>query len=392
MEIPFDYMIQFYRGVRQKIENISRNFKICRYRLSELDGKKYQEIQLNKTNTRKEYVLTQLPFIPKVIGELIMSYDYYYFEGKKETTNKIVFDKEDYHYIPMSITCLLDGRMIVSDYFEVKIQNHKTRNFDIIHKQDSNTQPCMVTYSEGLIITEDTSLVLWNYKTNKRKRINFVNIRSITSIAKTISNDLIVFGSFDKKVRVWNMKTKKFKFILKGHTDYVWCLAIISDKYIVSGSSDKTIRIWDIETGLCKCILSGHRERINDIAVLSDEESFNSRRQLFSIISCSYDKTVRKWILNLDNRLFKYKSTVLYRSNDQDRVNNIKVLPDKKIACNIVDMSGIPFPRSTLRVIDSNINNYDNFVTKDNNISTINILPDGRLVSGSISGCINIWR
>ena len=45
---------------------------------------------------------------------------------------------------------------------------------------------------------------------------------------------------------------------LRGHTSYPWCLKIITNNILISGSYDKTIKIWNIDSGLCINTLEGH--------------------------------------------------------------------------------------------------------------------------------------
>jgi WD40 repeat protein len=60
---------------------------------------------------------------------------------------------------------------------------------------------------------------------------------------------LIVSGSGDKTVKVWDAQTGQETLTLKGHTSPVMSVSFNSDgKRIVSGSFDKTVQIWDISS------------------------------------------------------------------------------------------------------------------------------------------------
>ncbi len=71
--------------------------------------------------------------------------------------------------------------------------------------------------------------------------------------------------------------TCEFVRTLLGHKRGIACLQY-RDKIVVSGSSDNTIRIWDIECGACLRILEGHDELVRCIR-------FDSKR----IVSGAYD-------------------------------------------------------------------------------------------------------
>jgi uncharacterized protein YjbI with pentapeptide repeats/energy-coupling factor transporter ATP-binding protein EcfA2 len=73
--------------------------------------------------------------------------------------------------------------------------------------------------------------------------------------------------------------------MLKGHTDGVTSVAFSSDgKTIVSGSYDKTVRMWDVESGEQTKELKGHTAFVTSVAFSPDGKT---------IVSGSGDKTVR---------------------------------------------------------------------------------------------------
>jgi WD40 repeat protein len=56
----------------------------------------------------------------------------------------------------------------------------------------------------------------------------------------------------------------------------------IKDNLIISGSDDKTIKIWDIDSGKCIKTLEGHTNCVNSVQTINN-----------LIISGSFDKTIR---------------------------------------------------------------------------------------------------
>jgi WD40 repeat protein len=85
--------------------------------------------------------------------------------------------------------------------------------------------------------------------------------------------------------QVWSASTCEFVRTLNGHKRGIACLQY-RDRLIVSGSSDFTIRLWDIECGNCLRVLEGHEELVRCIR-------FDSKR----IVSGAYDGFVhtRDW-------------------------------------------------------------------------------------------------
>jgi WD40 repeat protein len=47
-----------------------------------------------------------------------------------------------------------------------------------------------------------------------------------------------------KLIKIWNLISGECIKTLKGHTDWVKTLAVLSDNKLASGSDDKTIKIW----------------------------------------------------------------------------------------------------------------------------------------------------
>ena len=65
--------------------------------------------------------------------------------------------------------------------------------------------------------------------------------------AISIAGDLVASSSFDHKVKLWSMRTKK-EVAAMEHDDWVWCVVLHNDT-VISASDDKTVRVWETRTG-----------------------------------------------------------------------------------------------------------------------------------------------
>lgn len=106
---------------------------------------------------------------------------------------------------------------------------------------------------------------------------------SAASTPELTDNPVIISGSLDNTIKIWDMNTGKCIRTLFGHVEGVWSLAFCTLR-IVSGSHDKTVRIWDFASGKCMHALEGHSGPVTNVA-LSDTK----------IISASDDGDIRIW-------------------------------------------------------------------------------------------------
>lgn len=74
---------------------------------------------------------------------------------------------------------------------------------------------------------------------------------------------------------------------LKGHSDWLTLIALASDTVLVSGSQDKTIKVWNTISGTCLQTLLGHSDIVKSVVVSQDDRQ---------IVSGSQDGTVRLWL------------------------------------------------------------------------------------------------
>jgi WD40 repeat protein len=116
---------------------------------------------------------------------------------------------------------------------------------------------------------------------------------------------LLVSGSSDKTVKIWDASTGECLQTFEGHRGDVNSVAFSHHSALLaSGSSDKTVKIWDISSGECLQTLKGHSGIVNSVAFSHD---------LAWLASSSDDNTVKIWdassgecqqTLEIGNQLF----------------------------------------------------------------------------------------
>lgn len=97
----------------------------------------------------------------------------------------------------------------------------------------------------------------------------------------------LVAGSYAKYLRVWDLISADFLFLLEGHERSSLAVCMSPDgKTVASGSLDKSVRLWNAETGEQRCIMELHSGNIFAI-------DFHPSGKY--LVSASADKTLRLW-------------------------------------------------------------------------------------------------
>lgn len=86
---------------------------------------------------------------------------------------------------------------------------------------------------------------------------------SIYSLAMNPSGSVIVSGSTENALRIWDPRTCTRTMKLKGHSENVKSLVVSADgTQVVSGSSDGTIKIWHLGQQQCIQTIQVHTEGV----------------------------------------------------------------------------------------------------------------------------------
>ena len=146
--------------------------------------------------------------------------------------------------------------------------------------------------------SSDRTVRLWDVATGQLIRPSLHGHEAaVTSVAFSPDGQTIVSGSVDQTVRLWDVATGQLiRPPLHGHEDVIRSVAISPVRVatpsglsylIVSGSSDKTVRLWELATGQpFGQPFQGHTAAVNAV-------DFSPNGAI--IVSGSSDKTLRLW-------------------------------------------------------------------------------------------------
>ena len=112
----------------------------------------------------------------------------------------------------------------------------------------------------------------------------------VISLAFKPNSYLLASGSWDKTIRIWDVRDKsnlRHVRTLRGHTDWLMSVAWSPDgRTLASGSHDGTVRLWNPNNGINFAVLRGHTDRVHSVAWSPDGRI---------LASGSDDRTVRLW-------------------------------------------------------------------------------------------------
>jgi len=112
----------------------------------------------------------------------------------------------------------------------------------------------------------------------------------IRSLIFSVDGTLLVSGSSDRTVKLWDMQTGG---VIKtyDHTNVVYSVSISPDSVtLASGCLDGSIYLWGVWTGVCFCVINGHSNAVSSV----NFSPTNSQH----LISASTDHTVQQWDIN----------------------------------------------------------------------------------------------
>lgn len=246
----------------------------------------------------------------------------------------------------------------------------------------------------GLAISPDGKLVvsgssdktvrLWDLETGQEIR-QLLQDAAVWSVTFNADGTLLAIGCQDKTIPLWEVASLQKRLTLSGHTQAVKTIAFHPQHpFLASGSGDKTIRLWDVHSGKEVAMLSNHRLQVNALAFSPDGRW---------LASGSSDRTVCLWrVHTLDQNL-----SIQHQKTLTDHVGNVLAVafsPDSQTLATGGD-------DRTIKLWDVNTGQLRQTLSGHSwSVSTLCFSSDpvgqsptakGFLISGGWDGLLKLW-
>jgi F-box/WD-40 domain protein MET30 len=271
---------------------------------------------------------------------------------------------------------------VYKDRFKVgtnwKYGRYSTRTF----KGHANGVMCLQFDDEVLITgSYDATVKVWDIKTGHEIRTLTGHTQGIRCLQ--FDGNKLITGSLDNTIKVWDWRKGQLIKTLRGHTEGVIGIHM-AEKLLASGSSDNTIMVHDFKEMKRKSLL-GHTDWVN--AVRIDTAS----RTLFS---ASDDMTVKLWDLDTQQCIKTYEGHVGQVQQVLPLPHEFEIDEDDFVADSNNDNSDTASfasdtPQSFAQLPTSSSSNAEStFFPNDPTRSD----PPSYMLTGSLDGTIRLWH
>ncbi len=194
----------------------------------------------------------------------------------------------------------------------------------------------------------------------------------VHAMAFSPDGNILVSGSYDGTVRLWDMAThRQIGAPLTGHDGKVYSVVFSPDgKVIASGAGDGTVRLWDMATHRqIGAPLTSHDGEIYAVAYSRDGKT---------LATGADDGTVRLWDVATHHQIGTLTS-------HDSEINSVAFSPDGKT---LATGSG----DGTVRLWDVTTQQQAGNFPSNGEINSVAFSPDGKtLATGSGDGTVRLW-
>lgn len=165
----------------------------------------------------------------------------------------------DYKIHTLGVTCIQfshDGSIIISGSLDKKVNFYERVNGNKKRCIDVGQEVTCLDFDskERWLVIGTIKGLLKIYSLNEEIKPSLYDIpghaAKVTGLRITPDGFLVISGSLDCTIRVWNREQNSLTFIITEHKKAILCLDLNYDaSKILSGSEDCSLRLWEIDRG-----------------------------------------------------------------------------------------------------------------------------------------------
>ncbi|GLT95057.1 hypothetical protein SLE2022_127620 [Rubroshorea leprosula] len=203
------------------------------------------------------------------------------------------------------------------------------------------TAAVMLPLDQGLLcVTADQQFLFYSPVEHPAEKLNLTLNKRLVGFNEEIvdmkfldeEEQYLAVATNLEQVRVYNLSSMSCSYVLAGHTDIVLCLDTCKSSsqktLIVTGSKDNSVRLWESESQRCLGVGTGHMGAVGAVAF--------SKKQRDFFVSGSSDRTIKVWSFEgLSDDIEEpigLKAKAVVAAHDKD-INSIAVAPDDSLVC-----------------------------------------------------------
>ena len=269
-----------------------------------------------------------------------------------------------------SLAVTPDGKKIISKGEDtIRVWDIEILELHVMNSQDQTITPSKINHDNKNLRSTISKIFKIENNVNKKTFSYRRDTNRTFQFMITPDNEKRFSLSNKGTIKIWDIESGKELRRLKGHNDFVNCIAVTPDsKKLISGFNDGTIKIWDIESGKELRRLKGHNYRVTSLTVTPDGKK---------LISGFNDGTIKIWDLDT-NKMYSIKI-------NHYAVTSLAVTPDNtKLISESYD---------NIKIWDIESGKEMHAIKGYNGLlCSLVVTPDGKkLISGFNDGTIKIW-
>ena len=151
-----------------------------------------------------------------------------------------------------------------------------------------------------IYLAQKKAIAVYNYtKCDFNSTLSSGSFEKITAETMSPNKQLMIMADSDKHITVYDLRLRQKVTQFTGHKKIISCLIATDDNLLISGSNDMTIKVWNIQENREIMNLHGHMAEINAIALCEEKHV---------LLSTSAESGIILWNLNTGDEIRRFRT------------------------------------------------------------------------------------